>query len=1281
MSGDYTRFTFKPRKDYTGVLKQQGRVDLDADFNECIEIVDRRWRSETIDIIGHCIVPNTTPDAFLVTPTAMGDFDIGIGRMYVDGIQVENHGLPPLEYQADLGEMRGTVAVPYSDQPYLPAPLPETLAAAPGTHDLVYIDVWQREVTVLEDPGLREIALGGPDTTTRVQSAWQVRVLQDVGPADCDDVIEAWDDLTAPSAGRLTTSAVAPPASDDPCIVSASGGYRGLENRLYRVEIHSIGTIGGGSPAKFKWSRNNASVASQVTAIPSPTRVAVREVGRDQVLRFEVGGWIEITDDYREFEGQPGHMAQVTAIDEANRILTFAPAIPATINFDATDALRHTRVKRWDQTIGVDANGLLDVVPGTIDIEDGVQVEFSLDPATGSFRALDYWVFAARTADGSVEELDAAPPRGILHHYCRLGFIHWGQNLDLTTFTDCREHWPDCECGGGFCTVTVGDGVDSQGQFTDIQQAINALGSRGGIVCVGRGFYLLRTGLVLDNSKQNVIIRGMGPATRILFVGQPVPGGPVGGGALLSIVRTSHVRIEDLYMVADRADAVVQIAESHFCRIERCTLVNAPPREGTVPPTRRAVQLIGAPTHIEVVNCELLGQKGVASTSGRVTELLVRDNRLLTTQLGVGMQVGRGIEIIHNQFRGLPAGALAEGVIATRQGMDAFQDQVAALFQAAPTTQSFGAAAVIILSGTRVVIDANLITAQVGVFGFLLFNARIQRNDMLCLIGVLNGFTIRFKFEDNFVFGLLAGVLHAGLFIDLDYTSNEFLGLNGIIWMSIQELLASFTPIVSGALGSVGFGTTGPATTATHLAAAQAEAGAVDGFGLLAIAKVHRNLFLTFTRGIFKTSPVLSADVSIIDNTFAICRLAGIELGGRGRSVSTELLALLIRVATLRHQILNNSMNTQGPSVVSSTIFTEVQGNWISCQEVGVELNAALSLVKNNEIIALAGEAANTDGLIVLDRLCSNSVVSGNTVAAARGHGILIRGDLADIEITDNNVLGALRSGISTLNDVIFVRRARISGNTVENCRGDAAPGSTAYGGAVVIAAGENIRVIGNTVRLNSPLPAGTQSIRWFAIYLEDVGGAEISENKVLDNATAAGLFVAGAVGLQGISGHVRVQNNVITANGGAALAIGEGRQVPDAIQQVVVENNQMTGGPNQNFQLVFTQRIDRLIFSGNQCFRTTASPGLPAVELLQTTRGNVCCNQIDTQDRIALNVSGAELVVNGNVVRSTSTSSILLTGVVTGGVPTRAIVTSNISNGLTINVGGPLVRLGNIPA
>jgi hypothetical protein len=45
MSGDYTRFTFDPLNRYSGVLMQQGRVQLDADWIEEIDILRRRART------------------------------------------------------------------------------------------------------------------------------------------------------------------------------------------------------------------------------------------------------------------------------------------------------------------------------------------------------------------------------------------------------------------------------------------------------------------------------------------------------------------------------------------------------------------------------------------------------------------------------------------------------------------------------------------------------------------------------------------------------------------------------------------------------------------------------------------------------------------------------------------------------------------------------------------------------------------------------------------------------------------------------------------------------------------------------------------------------------------------------------------------------------------------------------------------------------------------------------------------------------------------------------
>ena len=57
MKGDFTRSTFTPDKHYSGVLMQQGRVQLDADWNEQIDITAHRVETEAGDVIGACGAP------------------------------------------------------------------------------------------------------------------------------------------------------------------------------------------------------------------------------------------------------------------------------------------------------------------------------------------------------------------------------------------------------------------------------------------------------------------------------------------------------------------------------------------------------------------------------------------------------------------------------------------------------------------------------------------------------------------------------------------------------------------------------------------------------------------------------------------------------------------------------------------------------------------------------------------------------------------------------------------------------------------------------------------------------------------------------------------------------------------------------------------------------------------------------------------------------------------------------------------------------------------------
>src|SRR5437016_10660335 len=76
---------------------QQGRVQLDSDWNEWLAELVRRMQAGTLDILGRAVYPATTPYAFEITVSSPGGKNtllIGPGRMYIDGLLAENHGDP-----------------------------------------------------------------------------------------------------------------------------------------------------------------------------------------------------------------------------------------------------------------------------------------------------------------------------------------------------------------------------------------------------------------------------------------------------------------------------------------------------------------------------------------------------------------------------------------------------------------------------------------------------------------------------------------------------------------------------------------------------------------------------------------------------------------------------------------------------------------------------------------------------------------------------------------------------------------------------------------------------------------------------------------------------------------------------------------------------------------------------------------------------------------------------------------------------------------------------------
>lgn len=651
MSGDYSRMAFDPWLDDSSVLLEQGRPLTDRDWNDQALQINRRIQAGALDTLGPAVVPMETPDGFELLLTN-NTLTIGRGRAYVHGLLVENHGKAPangtLDWDPRLAELFGAAPLDYTEQPYYPsAPALPT----EGTH-VAFLDVWQREITRFIRPTLVDQAVG-LDTSTRLQTVWQVKLLQAPIDTDCStplESLEGWPDFE-PSAGRLSVTTAPVPGQPDPCQVPPTGGYKGLENQLYRIEIHTAGEPG---VATFKWSRDNSSFEAVVEQIlPSLTQVVVDSVRKDEKLGFADGDWIEFMDDVLELHGQPGPICRIAmggGVDDATRTITLDTALPGglfpTDSQDRPDPKRHTRVRKWDQkkkifnAAGTEIQDLDDpqsdgtiTVPadGTqILIEHNIVVSFSAQPATGSLRSGDYWVFAARSVDATVEELTDAPPRGIHHHYAKLAVLAFPDDE-----TDCRIFWPPAmgtppgeppaeECG---CTFCVTPASHADGSLT-IQDAITQARERGGgTVCLDVGTYMLQQPLqILDARSLRVV--GKGEATEVVATAR-----------VALVDKSDDITLESFTVTcrptAPAPDAAIVISSSKDVRLERLVIAIANNQ-----PAWSAVALSGALVGLRLCGNTIVAATGIRSvdaTGGQtgLTDLRIDDNAFECLNTGI----------------------------------------------------------------------------------------------------------------------------------------------------------------------------------------------------------------------------------------------------------------------------------------------------------------------------------------------------------------------------------------------------------------------------------------------------------------------------------------------------------------------------------------------------------------------------------------------------------------------------------------------------------------------
>ncbi len=419
MKGDFSRLTFDPARAFTQVLRQQGRVDIDADWNEQQAIHAHLDRTARQDVIGPSGAP-VSHAGFAISDA--GGLQIGAGRFYVEG---------------QLVELAASVAI--AAQPYL-AGLPvflnsngNPIANPTSGRYLFFLEAWDHHTTAVEVPALKEKALGGPDTTTRLKTVWRVRGLRIGNPGGsehCETSTAAWTAMTGSPTGTL--AARAQPVADDGnlCTLPETAGYQSLDHRLYRVEVHDPGQPNG---ATFKWSRDNGSFVAAWLA-RNGNELTVATTGFDAHIGFRNGGWVELTSDARELAGLPGTMVRVARV--VGDVLEIEPAT-ATGTLDITAFGATPKVRAWDSPGAVTIT-----VGGFLALENGVEVEFG----NGSYRTGDFWTIPARSGFGVEWPMDGNTPRvvprhGTSHRFARLALLDF-QGGAWSFIADCRALFP-----------------------------------------------------------------------------------------------------------------------------------------------------------------------------------------------------------------------------------------------------------------------------------------------------------------------------------------------------------------------------------------------------------------------------------------------------------------------------------------------------------------------------------------------------------------------------------------------------------------------------------------------------------------------------------------------------------------------------------------------------------------------------------------------------------------------------------------------------------------------
>jgi len=523
MASDRARVSYDPSREWRGVIAQQGRVTVEADWNEAAMIGEERDRQVALDLIG----PAGTPDrgyAVTAAPTrrersgsASGDLTIGPGTLYLGGERLALAQEVRYSAQPDW--------LDHSTDPMWRAPRARRRAAI--RHELIYLLAAEQEVSAVEDPALADVALGGPDTMQR-RRILQHFVLSPSESGTCEGSQVAFErslashgltfdpaEMTARSAARLKVSFSAAQGRSQP---AAAGGYLGSENQMIRVMVTGIDAATG--QLTIVWGFDDASFLYRVTAVPGSgtTTLTLASAPVDSYHYPQRGQAVELLRDAVKLTdcdyiaSASGFVSTVTqAYQPSGRTLVIAggPDEPGGYSGDylAADQTPQLYLRVWQAVAQAE--------PGRpVPLGDtGVCVTLT---SSDGFHAGDFWHFALRPVQPTTvypERYRHAPqpPDGPRTWACPLAVVSWDEDTDeYLAASSCIPRFSGLAeltaARGGCRTLEIGPEQVHDGAL--LQAVLDEHAGRGPVtVCLRPGRYTLPAPLVLGPELDGITLQ------------------------------------------------------------------------------------------------------------------------------------------------------------------------------------------------------------------------------------------------------------------------------------------------------------------------------------------------------------------------------------------------------------------------------------------------------------------------------------------------------------------------------------------------------------------------------------------------------------------------------------------------------------------------------------------------------------------------------------------------------------------------------------------------------